>query len=119
MIIIITTTIAPITPPAIPPTLLPLLALSPPPLSLSSLLSPLLSLSLVLDGIGDGADEDVDSGNNIIDIVDDGNGVAVRDVIGDDVVVDVTSVTVGDNDEVFSSDIVVVDDNDDDVPESC
>ena len=96
IMIIITTTIPPITPPAIPPALLPPLL---PPLSLS-----------LLSGRSGDADNDDD-------------GVVVRGVVGDTIVVDVTSVTVDNDGEFFADDIVdeivVIDDNDDDVPESC
>ena len=96
MIIIITTTIPPITPPTIPPALLP-------PLSLS------LSVSLLPDGSGNDVEDVVDPDGDVIDI---DNGVTVKSVGGnsnDDFV----------DDDVFAGDMVVVDDNDDGVPESC
>ena len=82
MIIIITTTIPPITPPTIPPALLPPLA-----------------LSLLPDDIGDGADD-------VIDIVDDGNVVAVRGAAGDDV--DITTITVDDEEEVSAVSLLLL-----------
>ena len=102
MIIIITTTIPPITPPAIPPALLPPLL-------------PPLSLSMLSGGSGNDADGVVDSDDDVIDI--DNDGVAVRDIAGDDVVIGITNVTIDDDDKVFAGVTVVVNDNDDDVPE--